>query len=188
MRAERPTAQRERLGPAQRQSLRALRRERSQEEFARLVGLTRSALATYENGRTTPKPSILRQIESRTGMSEEFFLTGQVRNEFELNLAVTGRSFLNESHETSDELALIQALRCVAPSVSKAVVELRLREIGSSAEVHASLGEYLGEVVATLDCIHREERGFDKGQTAEEYLKAARNLFRTAHGVPPLKR
>lgn len=143
--------------------LRALRGERSQEEFAKLVGLTRSALANYENGRTLPKPSILRQISMKAGISDDFLVSGALRNEYELNLVVAGQGMLNECHESSDELAMVDALRALHPSSVKTVVGLLLKEIGESAETRAKLGKGLGSTVAALDDIHRSDGAFTKG-------------------------
>lgn len=84
--------------------LRYLRGEQSQEQFAQQIGLTRAALANYETGRTKPKASILREISRKLGLSDEFLLSGKVRNEYELNLVVAGKGMLNECHETPDEV------------------------------------------------------------------------------------
>jgi transcriptional regulator with XRE-family HTH domain len=158
--------------------LRALRGERSQEEFARLVGLTRSALANYENGRTHPKPSILRQISQRAGLSDNFLLSGQVRNEYELNLVVTGQGFLNECHETGDELTIVRALRAVDPSTVQTVVGALIRDIGENPDTRATLGEGLGADLQRLDAIHRAGGQFSKGSTKEEQAAAVAELKR----------
>lgn len=158
--------------------LRALRGERSQQEFARLVGLTRSALANYENGRTSPKPSVLRQIALRAGVSDEFLLSGRVRNEYELNLAVTGRGFINECHETEDELALVRALRAVDPVTVQAVVATLIKGIGDSPEARSRLGDRLGADLHRLDAINRAAGHFEKGSTEEEQAEAGREIAR----------
>ncbi len=158
--------------------LRALRGERSQEEFARLVGLTRSALANYENGRTHPKPSILRQISQRAGISDDFLLSGQVRNEYELNEIFAGRGFLNECHETDDELTIVRALRAVDPSTVQSVVSVLIRDIGENPDTRATLGKGLGADLQRLDAIHRAGGQFDKGSTEEEQAAAGREIIR----------
>lgn len=158
--------------------LRALRGERSQEEFARLVGLTRSALANYENGRTVPKPSVLRQISQRVGMPDDFLLSGQVRNEYELNRLVAGRGFINECHETEDELTIVRALRAVDPGTVQAVVTTLIRGIGDSAEARARMGDRLGADLHRLDAINRAAGLFEKGSTEEEQAQAGREIAR----------
>ena len=119
--------------------LRHLRGERSQEEFAQIIGLSRSALANYETGRTKPKPSILRQISERLGLSEDFLLSGSFRNEYELNLVTTGSGFINERHETEDELAFVRVLRAVDPLTVKAIAGLLLDAVADSPEVRSRL-------------------------------------------------
>lgn len=146
-----------------RKRLRALRGERSQEEFASLVGLTRSARAHYENGRTAPKPSILRQIAQSVGISDAFLFSGEVRNEYELNMVVTGRELLNECHETAEELSILDAMRAADKATIKAIVGLLLSDLGDSATTREALGSKLGTIVATLDRVRREEGKFNKG-------------------------
>lgn len=159
-----------------RNRLRALRGELSQDEFARKVGLTRSALANYENGRTVPKPSILRQISSRAGISDDFLLSGQVRNEYELNLVVAGRGFLKECHETEDELTVVRALRAVDPGTVQDVVTALIRDIGDNPSARANLGDRLGADLHKLDAIARAGGHFSKGGSAEENATTLRKI------------
>lgn len=165
--------------------LRSVRGERSQEEFARLVGLTRSAVAYYENGRTVPKPPVLRQISQRIGIADDYLLSGLIRNEYELNLVATGRGFLNECHETADELAMVRALRAVEPSTVQAVVGVLIKDIGDNASTRVKLGPSLGSDLQALDSIHRAGGHFDKGVTAEEHHREARAPTRRALGLKP---
>lgn len=160
--------------------LRALRGERSQQVFARIVGLTRSALANYENGRTSPKPSVLRQIALRAGVSDDFLLSGQIRNEYELNLSVTGRGLINECHETEDELAVVRALRAVDPATVQAVVATLIRGIGENSEARSLLGDRLGADLHRLDAINRAAGHFEKGSTEEDQAEAGREIMRIA--------
>lgn len=162
--------------------LRALRGERSQEDFARVVGLTRSALANYENGRTVPKPSILRKISERAGVSDSFLLSGEVRNEYELNLVVTGRGFINECHETPDELTIVRALRAVSPLTVQAVLGILIRDIGENPETRSQLGNTLGSDLERLDQMHRMGGHFAKGQSREQYADAVRQIEQIASG------
>ncbi|MGY6410733.1 MAG: helix-turn-helix domain-containing protein [Alkalilacustris sp.] len=59
------------------QRLRHIRGDRTQQEFAELLGLTRSALANYETGRTKPKLSSLRQIAEKLEFEERWYLEGR---------------------------------------------------------------------------------------------------------------
>lgn len=58
------------------QRLRHIRGDRTQQEFAELLGLTRSALANYETGRTKPKLSSLREIAEKLEVEERWYLEG----------------------------------------------------------------------------------------------------------------
>lgn len=140
-------------------------------------------MANYENGRTSPKPSVLRQIAVRAGVSDDFLLSGQIRNEYELNLAVTGRGFLSECHETEDELTVVRALRAVDPVTVQAVVATLIRGIGDSAEARSRLGDRLGADLHRLDAINRAAGHFAKGSSEEEQAKARREIGRIATHV-----
>lgn len=143
-----------------------------------MVGLSRSALANYENGRTPPKASVLRQISLKAGVSDDFLLSGHVRNEYELNLIATGQGFINECHETDDELSVVRALRAVDPATVQAVVSALIQDIGGNPEARARLGDRLGEDLHRLDAINRAGGHFEKGSSAEEQAEAGREIVR----------
>ncbi|MDF0601081.1 helix-turn-helix domain-containing protein [Psychromarinibacter sp. C21-152] len=165
--------------------MRHLRGESTQAEFAERLGLTRSALANYENGRTKPKPSLLREISRKLGISEDFLLSGQVRNEYELNLVVTGRGMLNESHTTHDEEAILRLLRAIPPNYVKEIVEKLLELVELKPEVRERLnGPGIETDLALLAEIYRKGGVFDKGQhplEAEEWLERYAKLARSEH-------
>lgn len=103
--------------------LRRLRGEESQEAFSRRVGITRSALANYETGRTKPKPSVLRQICQRLGVSEGALLSGEATSFREL------ASLLGSSEDaatlpglTDHERAIVRVLRLCPPETVHSVV------------------------------------------------------------------
>lgn len=149
--------------------LRVLRGERSQEEFAKLVGLTRAALANYETGRTTPKPSVLRAISEKLGLSDDFLKFGGFRNEYELNLIATGEGVPDRSYETDDELAIIRALRAVRPSTIEAIVSLVLDDIAEQPSSREELkGLSVQQDIARLGAILKAGGAYSKGSTKEE--------------------
>ncbi len=102
-------------------------------------------------------------------------------------MAVTGRDFLNECHETDDEPALVRALRAVEPGTVQEGVGVLVKEIGGSAATGVNLGKSLGADFQTLDSIHRSGGPFDKGTTAEEYRSESRALKRRTLGLQPWK-
>ncbi len=163
------------------QRLKYLRGERSQEDFARKLGLTRSALANYETGRTKPKLSVLREISRKLGLSEDFLLSGQVRNEYELNLVATGKGKLNECHETEDELAIVRILRAARPAAVKAIAGILLSEIEDDPRTRERLrGVGVDEDIRRLGAIFRASGQFEKGSSPEEVDAFLRDLARKA--------
>lgn len=165
--------------------LRHLRGESTQQEFADRLGLTRSALANYENGRTKPKPSLLREISRKLGISEDFLLSGQVRNEYELNRVVTGRGMLNESRSTQVEEAILRLLRAMPSEVVKAMTEQMLQKVETDEDVRAKLkGPGVETDLSLVAKVYREGGEFDKGQhplealAAEEWLEQYAKLAR----------
>ncbi|WP_165455705.1 helix-turn-helix domain-containing protein [Paracoccus subflavus] len=106
--------------------LRALRGDESQEAFSRRVGITRSALANYETGRTKPKPAVLRQICQKLGISEALLPQGRLSN---LGDLVAALGIHEEGGTlpglTEDEKAIIRILRlCSTPVVNRVVTAM----------------------------------------------------------------
>lgn len=163
------------------QRLKFLRGEQSQEDFARKVGLTRAALANYETGRTKPKPSVLREVSRKLGLSDDFLLSGQVRNEYELNLVVAGKGVLNDGNETEDELAIVGVLRAARPETVKNIIGTLLREIEDDPRTRERLrGPRVDEHIARLGAIFRASGEFSKGSSPEDVDAFLRELARRA--------
>ena len=93
---------------------------------------------------------------------------------------MTGRGFINECHETEDELTVVRALRAVDPVTVQAVVATLIRGIGDSAEARSRLGDRLGADLHRLDAINRTGGQFEKGSTEEEQAEAGREIVRIA--------
>lgn len=92
--------------------LRRLRGEESQDAFSRKIGLTRSALANYETGRTAPKRSILRKICQRLGISESALIDSEAHDYTDL-LGAMGvyKEAGTLPGLTNDEKAFVRLLR-----------------------------------------------------------------------------
>ncbi len=151
------------LGVAQR--LRSLRGEESQEAFSQRVGLTRSALANYETGRTIPKPSVLRQIAQRLGVSENLLIDGIARDHIEL-LASLGIQDEAASLPglTADEKAIVRILRvCDAEVVNEVVAvitsSLEARRFARDLADPATVVEDIARLFQILDSKGVYERG-----------------------------
>lgn len=103
--------------------LRALRGEESQQSFSERIGITRSALANYETGRTTPKPSVLRSICQKLGISESVLRSGEASTFDDLAGAVGAyREVGTLPGLTDDEKAIIRVLRLCDTSVVHSAV------------------------------------------------------------------
>lgn len=90
------------------QQLRAMRGQRSQESFARVLGITRAALANYETGRTTPhiqeqdRLIALAAVGSGSGEEHGSKVTAQLAATFEAQLDTLFERYGAHSY---DELA-----------------------------------------------------------------------------------
>lgn len=111
--------------------IRALRADESQSAFAKRAGITRSALANYETGRTKPKRSVLAQIADAAGVDVNAVASGDVDAIDDL-VAILG-----VPHErrddllglTGDERAIIRVLRFCNQATALTVVEALLDAI-----------------------------------------------------------
>lgn len=98
--------------------IRFLRGEDTQEEFSRKVGITRSALANYESGRSSPNEYLLAQIATRCEMPVTFFDDPDLTPASEWNGAASlGKIVEGTPDWTDDEVAMVRLLRLVPAEV-----------------------------------------------------------------------
>ena len=149
--------------------LRSLRGEESQEAFSRRVGITRSALANYETGRTRPKPSVLRQICQKVGVSEKVLLTGEVTEFDELAAALGAYKEAGTLPGlTADEKAIIRVLRLCTTRTSLAVVNAII-----SALEHQEFEKKLADLltiesdITRLYMIRKADGAYERGLTPD---------------------
>ena len=64
--------------------IRSARGDRTQEEFASRIGVSRSALTNYEAGRRLPNDLVLSRIAEETGVSVNSILFGETKIPFEM--------------------------------------------------------------------------------------------------------
>lgn len=91
--------------------IRYVRGNETQAQFSKRVGISRSALANYETGRSKPNAFALRQISEKTGHPLSFFDNQEI-NEADDWFETAKRSVLEGAPKlTDDELSLIRCLR-----------------------------------------------------------------------------
>ena len=101
--------------------IRSARGERTQEEFADAIGVSRSALTNYEAGRRLPNDLILKKIAEVSGVGEPALLFGRTVTAFEvyrqrvneaaMEAAQKRPGFIPRFMISDDEYALIALLR-----------------------------------------------------------------------------
>lgn len=106
------------------QRIRFLRGALSQAAFAAKVGVTRSALANYETGRTSPGPEVVKSIAGACGVGPSFLTDGTVQSveEFATSLGIT---YGASGSFSDDELAFLRVLAISdATTLRKVVITL----------------------------------------------------------------
>ncbi|CAI9400724.1 hypothetical protein ANOBCDAF_00547 [Pleomorphomonas sp. T1.2MG-36] len=103
--------------------IREARGETTQEVFAAMIGVTRSALTNYEAGRRLPNDIVLRKISEVSGKSAPYILFGNTITPFEeykrdINQLIMEKSqkrpgFIPRFQISDDEIALISLFRLV---------------------------------------------------------------------------
>jgi transcriptional regulator with XRE-family HTH domain len=140
-------------------------------DFASLFGVTRSALANYELGRSRPPKEFLEKIKERTGIEVD---TGMELADYEEELrALAG----DGSKLTEDELAIIRILRVVLPEDARHVInELVQRIEKSEASLQLTDPQTVALDLARLYTIVGGARNFLRGVSGENVVQVARAL------------
>ncbi len=167
------------------QRLRQLRGEATQESFAELLGISRSALANYETARTQPKPSQLRDFSRRLGISDDFLLIGTFRNEYELNRIVGGPLNLDSMrYDTPDEQTILRILRVCRPESVSEIAAMLLKEFEENRDARASADPlHISSDIARLAAIARDGNAFERGQSQAEGDASWKAFIRAARGA-----
>lgn len=84
-----------------------------------MAGLTRSAVANYELGRSLPAEHVKRDLAKALGIDESAFKVEPTVEDFELQL----RSYGPVEGLSDDEMAFIRLLRCAPPEDAIAFVK-----------------------------------------------------------------
>lgn len=155
------------------QRLRSLRKGASQADFAEKLGLTRSALANYELGRSLPKPDVLQRIAERLDISLQD-LTGPAQL---ADLKHSANLMLGVSDSpTQDEWAILRMLRLSGPECVLDVVRTIIRSLeADKSRLQAWKADTVLVDLARLYTIENRGGGYD-GLTADDVLTLARSL------------
>lgn len=152
------------------QRLRHLRGEATQEDFARLLGISRAALANYETERTRPKPSQLREFSRRIGISDDFLLNGSIRNELELNLVMGGPLHIDvPRYDTPDEQSFVRMIRLCRPDAIARIASVLLQEVEENPGARASADPlHASDDLTRIAAIARDGTVFQRGKSEAE--------------------
>lgn len=151
--------------------IRSIRGQKSQQEFAEALGLSRSGLANYELGRSTPPAQLIEKIQNDLGVSVD--LPPELEDyEAELNQLVG-----NGKELTEDEWSLVRTLRLTeTQDVQAFVLELVKRVEERSAGLRFGNPETTALDLARLMNIAMGKRPFLAGSSGEQAVRLARTL------------
>ena len=164
--------------------LRWLRGDESQTVFSERVGITRSALANYETGRTTPKISVLRKITQRLGIAEEILLKGVSESLEDFADALGARTGTDTLADlTKDEKAIVRLLRICDTTTVHAAVDAIVSGL-ETGNFSKELADPLTIVddIARLFRIAKSEGVHERGITKDGLTAIMQYLGRTKAG------
>lgn len=151
--------------------LRNLRGEASQLDFAAHFGLTRSALANYELGRSRPPKELLERIKDHTGIDLD---TGPEPQDFEADLkALVG----DGTNLTEDEWAMVRILRVALPEDIRTVAEVLVKSIEDrGAGLQLADPKTVALDLARLYAVTLGQRDYARGISGASVVQLARVL------------
>ncbi len=148
--------------------IRFLRGEDTQETFAKRMGISRSALANYETGRSTPDSFALSKIAKACGIPEDYFTSSHDPLEANHSLAATVGAVVEGGPDwTEDEATFVRMLRLSDQGTIRAVIGMMLdgvadREVTVQLRTIYSINEDLQRLVE----VQSRKREFSKGPLA----------------------
>lgn len=147
--------------------LRFLRGEATQEEFAKRVGISRSAIANYETGRSIPDDFTLGRIAENTGFPIDYF-SSQYDPSVENSLAgAVGDLIGGISDWTEDEATLVRILRlCDQPTIAEVLRAVAAGAARQEFVVTISTIYTVTEDIQRLFDLGAGKRPFQKGSVA----------------------
>lgn len=154
--------------------LRSLRGTISQEDFAKAFGVTRSALANYETGRSRAPMQLLEKIAESRGLDICELAAGPDPADYEDELkALVG----DGTKLTSDEWAFIRLLRLVRPETVSAVVQDILSHFEhNSPALQLADPQTVAVDLARLYTIAKDPKRYDRGVSGANVVQLAKAL------------
>lgn len=158
--------------------IRDARGERTQEEFAEAIGVSRSALTNYEAGRRLPNDLILKKIAEVSGVGEPALLFGPTVTPFELYRQRVNEAAMEAAQKrpgyiprfmiSDDEYAVIALLRLM--QIDGLYLPL-IRAIVDNAKEQIKLAKERGEseVQWGQGHVERLEQALAKGELEEGF-------------------
>ena len=150
--------------------LRYLRGDATQEAFAKRVGVSRSALANYETGRSRPDDYTLQVIAQKTDTSIDFFTSSS--HPLDPSAPKSMAAFVGAAVEgvpdwTQDEAMLVRMLRLSDDTVVQEVMRVVNEGIGGR-EVMVTIGSVfkLTEDLERLAEMASAQRSYERGPLA----------------------
>lgn len=140
----------------------------TQQEFSDMVGVSRSALANYETGRSSPNVAVLRDIAKAMGVPETHLTMASALDVAE-DSASLGLSIKGDQRLTEDELAIVRLLRLGEPKAVSRVLDLLIKALAQgNAGSHISDFMHLKDDLARADAIIKDGGFYDKGHMITE--------------------
>lgn len=159
--------------------LRFLRGSMTQTEFAKKVGISRSALANYETGRTIPNRDTLIKIANAFEISNDFFTSGEVKDIAEL-ATIFGFGPNSTDSLTEHEWAVVRVLRIRKTEVIKQVLDIILSDIEKDPGLKLADLMTIEEDLAYLFTVKADPnlylRGVSRGNLEKVVEELARRL------------
>lgn len=160
--------------------IRFLRGSMSQAEFAEKAGVSRSAIANYETGRTNPGRDVLTKIAHAFEVSPELLISGDVRDVEELTAAL-GFGPDTEDSLTADEWAIVRILRLMNTNVVAEAVRLFLETLTRDEEAKRladprTIEVDVARLIMILELDGEYQRGISQGNVKSLVAELARRL------------
>ncbi len=152
--------------------LRELRGPKSQSELADLAGLTRSAIANYELGRSLPGQNVIAKLANALDVEREALRASPTVEDWEEQLTAAGPI----DSVTDDEMAFIRLLRCAPPEDAITFVKQLIDYFEAADDAFQFVdSEQAARDLARLYRAYRGKR-FQHGMSAHSVRKIARFL------------
>jgi transcriptional regulator with XRE-family HTH domain len=144
--------------------IRFLRGDETQQAFAKRVGITRSALANYETGRSKPDDFTLDRIAQNAGVPADYFQADHDPVADNSVAASIGAYIEGVPDWTDDESALVRIMRLCSPETIKEALQVVTRGAGQQEFlVRLDTVFAIKEDLQRLLEVAANQRAFEKG-------------------------